>query len=94
MASEQPLGKPAATGRKLSPDRRSSQPQPQIPSPLSSDGLELMRDTHCGQSRHRDCTKQLRARGKLLMPTGGRIEQRLSLLHDLGHLGRVEPHPL
>ena len=45
MASEQPSGKPAATGRKLSPDRRSSQPQPQIPSPLSNDGLELMRDS-------------------------------------------------
>jgi hypothetical protein len=48
MASEQPLSKPAATGRKLPPDRRSSPPQqPQIPSPLSSDGPELMRDTHC-----------------------------------------------
>ena len=48
MASEHPLDKPAATGRKPSPDRRSSQPQqPQIPSPLSSDGPELMRDTHC-----------------------------------------------
>ena len=48
MASEHPLDKPAVTGRKPSPDRRSSQPQqPQIPSPLSSDGPELMRDTHC-----------------------------------------------
>jgi hypothetical protein len=48
MASEQPLGKSAAPGRKLPPDRRSSQKrEPQIPSPLSSDGLELMRDTHC-----------------------------------------------
>ena len=47
MASEQPLDKPAGTGRKLPPDRRSPQPQPQIPSPLSSDGPELMRDTHC-----------------------------------------------
>jgi hypothetical protein len=47
MASEQPLVKPAATGRKLPPDRRSQSQQPQIPSPLSSDGLELMRDTHC-----------------------------------------------
>ena len=47
MAREHPLDKPAAAGRKLSPDRRSSQPQPQIPSPLSNDGLELMRDTHC-----------------------------------------------
>ena len=47
MASEQPLGKPAAPKRKLSLDRRSSLPQPQIPSPLSSDGLEQMRDTHC-----------------------------------------------
>jgi hypothetical protein len=48
MASEHPLDKPAVIGRKPSPDRRSSQPQqPQIPSPLSSDGPELMRDTHC-----------------------------------------------
>ena len=48
MASEQPLDKPAAPGCKSSQDRRSSQPQqPQIPSPLSSDGPELMRDTHC-----------------------------------------------
>jgi len=42
MASEQPLDKPAGTGRKLPTDRRSSQPQqPQVPSPLSSDGPEL-----------------------------------------------------
>jgi hypothetical protein len=47
MAIEQPLDKPAATGRKLPPVRRSEPQQPQIPSPLSSDGLELMRDTHC-----------------------------------------------
>ena len=47
MASEQPLDKPAATGRKLPPVRRSEPQQPQIPSSLSSDGLELMRDTHC-----------------------------------------------
>jgi hypothetical protein len=47
MASEQPLDKPAATGRKLPRDRRGLPQQPQIPSPLSSDGLELMRDTHC-----------------------------------------------
>jgi hypothetical protein len=47
MACEQPLDKPAATGRKLPRDRRSQPQQPQIPSPLSSDGLELMRDTHC-----------------------------------------------
>jgi hypothetical protein len=47
MASERSSEKPAAAGRKR-PDRRSIQPQqPQIPSPLSSDGLELMRDTHC-----------------------------------------------
>jgi hypothetical protein len=45
MASEQPLDKPAA--RKLPPVRQSEPQQPQIPSPLSSDGLELMRDTHC-----------------------------------------------
>ena len=48
MASEQPLDKPAETGRKLPSDRRSSQPQqPQIPSPLSNDGPELVRDSHC-----------------------------------------------
>jgi hypothetical protein len=48
MTSERPLDKPPATGRKLPSDRRPSQPQqPQIPSPLSSDGPELMRDTHC-----------------------------------------------
>ena len=48
MASEQPLDEPAATVRKSSQDRRSSQPQqPQIPSPLSSDGPELLRDSHC-----------------------------------------------
>jgi hypothetical protein len=48
MASERPLDKPAGTARKLPQDRRSSQSQqPQIPSPLSSDGPELMRDTHC-----------------------------------------------
>ena len=48
MASEQTLDKPAAVGRKLPPSRRVSPPtQPQIPSALSSEGLELMRDTHC-----------------------------------------------
>jgi hypothetical protein len=47
MASEHPSEKPAATGR-ARPDRRSIQPQQlQIPSPLSNDGLELPRDTHC-----------------------------------------------
>ncbi len=45
MAHEQPSDKPAATGRKSPPDRRPSQPQ--IPSPLSNDGPELMRDTNC-----------------------------------------------
>ena len=47
MASEQPLDNPTATGRKLPAVRRSEPQQPQIPSPLSSDGLEQMRDTHC-----------------------------------------------
>jgi hypothetical protein len=48
MASEQPLDEPDATGRKSSRDRQPSQPQgPQIPSPLSSDGPELLRDSHC-----------------------------------------------
>ena len=45
--AEQPLDKPAAPGRKLSPDRRSVRQPTQIPSPLASDGPELMRDTHC-----------------------------------------------
>lgn len=47
MASEQSLDKPAAAGRKLSQDRRSIRQPTQIPSPLASDGPELMRDTHC-----------------------------------------------
>jgi hypothetical protein len=47
MASDQPLDKSPATARKLPPDRRSARQQPQIPSPLSSDGPEMMRDTHC-----------------------------------------------
>jgi hypothetical protein len=48
MAREQPSDKPAATERKSPPDRRPSQPQqPQIPSPLSNDGPELVRDSHC-----------------------------------------------
>ena len=48
MASEQPSGKPAGTGRKPPPDLRSPQPQePQIPSPLANDGPELVRDSHC-----------------------------------------------
>jgi hypothetical protein len=47
MASVQPLDKPAAADRKLPAERRSTRQQPQIPSPLASDGPELMRDTHC-----------------------------------------------
>jgi hypothetical protein len=48
MASEQSSEKAGTSGRKPPPDRRPSQPQqPQIPSPLSSDGPELVRDSHC-----------------------------------------------
>ena len=48
MKNEQPLDKPAATERKSSRDQRPSGSQlPQIPSPLSSDGPELLRDSHC-----------------------------------------------
>jgi hypothetical protein len=45
--AEQPLDKPAPAGRKLSTDRRSVRQPTQIPSPLASDGPEMMRDTHC-----------------------------------------------
>ena len=48
MASEQSSEKAGTSGRKPPPDRRPSPPQqPQIPSPLSSDGPELVRDSHC-----------------------------------------------
>jgi hypothetical protein len=48
MASEQPLSKPGATGRKPMQDDRSTQPQPQqILPPLLNDGPESMRDSHC-----------------------------------------------
>ena len=48
MASEQPSDKSAATGAQTIPGSAViPATQPQIPSPLSSDGLELMRDTHC-----------------------------------------------
>jgi hypothetical protein len=45
--AQQPLDKPAAAGRKLSQDRPSDRQPTQIPSPLASDGPELMRDPHC-----------------------------------------------
>ena len=48
MASDQYQDKSATTGRK--PPRivsRLAPQQPQIPSPLSNDGLELVRDSHC-----------------------------------------------
>jgi hypothetical protein len=45
--ADQPLDKPAAAGRKLCLDRRPVRQPTQIPSPLASDGPELMRDTHC-----------------------------------------------
>jgi hypothetical protein len=47
MSCERFLDKPAPTGRELPPDRHPALQQPQIPSPLASDGPELMRDTHC-----------------------------------------------
>ena len=57
MASEQPLDKPAATGRKLSPDRRSSQPTTANPLaaverwPGTDAGYPLLIDCrHCERS--------------------------------------------
>jgi len=48
MASEQPLDKPDATGRKPPRNERSPQSQPpQIQPPLLNDGPELVRDSHC-----------------------------------------------
>jgi hypothetical protein len=48
MNNEQPLDKPAVTGRKSSRDQKPSEPQlPQILSPLSNNGPELLRDSHC-----------------------------------------------
>jgi hypothetical protein len=48
MASDQHQDKSSATGQKPPHDRRPAAPQqPQIPSPLSNDGLELVRDSHC-----------------------------------------------
>ena len=48
MANEQPLDKPAATGRKPARNERSPQSQPpRIQPPLSNDGLEMVRDSNC-----------------------------------------------
>jgi len=48
MAREQHQDKSSATGQKPPRDRRPpALQQPQIPSPLSNDGLELVRDSHC-----------------------------------------------
>ena len=47
MASAKPLDKPAAAEDKMPADRRSARQPTQIPSPLASDGPEMMRDTHC-----------------------------------------------
>jgi len=47
MATAKPLDKPAVVDRKTLADRRSVRQPTQIPSPLASDGPELMRDTHC-----------------------------------------------
>jgi hypothetical protein len=47
MASAKPLDKPAVAERKIPAERRSSRQPMQIPSPLASDGPEMMRDTHC-----------------------------------------------
>ena len=48
MARDQYSDEPTATGRKPPKDRQPPAPQqPQIPSPLSNDGLELIRDSNC-----------------------------------------------
>jgi hypothetical protein len=47
MASAKPLDKLAVADRKIPAERRSIRQPTQIPSPLASDGPELMRDTHC-----------------------------------------------
>ena len=48
MTSDQHQDKSTTTGRKPLRDHQPPTPQqPQIPSPLSNDGLELVRDSHC-----------------------------------------------
>lgn len=47
MVSAKPLDKPAVAERKIPADRRSVRQPTQVPSPLASDGPEMMRDTHC-----------------------------------------------
>jgi hypothetical protein len=48
MTSDQSRDKSATTGRKPPRDHQPTAPQqPQIPSPLSNDGPELVRDSHC-----------------------------------------------
>ena len=47
MAGVKPLEKPTVAEPKIPADRRSTRQPTQIPSPLASDGPELMRDTHC-----------------------------------------------
>jgi hypothetical protein len=47
MASERPSEKPDATASKPARDPRSPSPPSQIPSPLSNDGPELLRDNNC-----------------------------------------------
>ena len=48
MTSDQYQDKSTTTGRKPPRDRQPPTPQqPQIPSPLSNDGPELVRDSHC-----------------------------------------------
>jgi hypothetical protein len=48
MTSDQSQDKSATTQRKPSRDRQpSAAEQPQVPSPLSNDGPELVRDSHC-----------------------------------------------
>lgn len=46
MASQLPE-KSKSTASKPAQDRRSPLPQPQILPPLSNDGPELLRDSHC-----------------------------------------------
>ena len=48
MASQHPQDKDAPTERKPRRDERAPSPQPvQVESPLSNDGPELVRDSHC-----------------------------------------------
>jgi hypothetical protein len=47
MPSEQHPEKSNSTASKPARDQRFPLPQPQIQPPLSNEGLELLRDSHC-----------------------------------------------